>query len=185
MVPASLIKAGTDVRKLPRMARRSKRICRGLGVRPVVPPFEGRLVICALREAYGFLCEALSFETTRKHLCRAVIAIPNGTRSWRSQWTRNWFKWIRTRRSSSALARKEQGSAAWPDWSSLSTSIGLSSVRSPPKNAAGSRFCFGGFTWKHEDLIRAVFQGCGYSCEKLPVPNVAAFQMGKEYGNNG
>ena len=44
---------------------------------------------------------------------------------------------------------------------------------------------FGGFTWKHEDLIRAVFQGCGYSCEKLPVPNVAAFQMGKEYGNNG
>jgi predicted nucleotide-binding protein (sugar kinase/HSP70/actin superfamily) len=44
---------------------------------------------------------------------------------------------------------------------------------------------FGGFTWKHEDLIRAVFQGCGYSCEKLPVPNVAAFQIGKEYGNNG
>src|SRR5438477_204278 len=44
---------------------------------------------------------------------------------------------------------------------------------------------FGGFTWKHEDLIRAVFQGCGYRCEKLPVPNVAAFQTGKEYGNNG
>jgi len=44
---------------------------------------------------------------------------------------------------------------------------------------------FGGFTWKHEDLIRAVFQGCGYRCEKLPVPNVAAFQTGKEFGNNG
>ena len=44
---------------------------------------------------------------------------------------------------------------------------------------------FGGFTWKHEDLIRAVFQGTGYACEKLPVPNVAAFQIGKEYGNNG
>ena len=44
---------------------------------------------------------------------------------------------------------------------------------------------FGGFTWKHEDLIRAVFQGTGYNCEKLPVPNVAAFQIGKEYGNNG
>jgi predicted nucleotide-binding protein (sugar kinase/HSP70/actin superfamily) len=44
---------------------------------------------------------------------------------------------------------------------------------------------FGGFTWKHEDLIRAVFQGCGYTCEKLPVPNVSAFQIGKEYGNNG
>jgi predicted nucleotide-binding protein (sugar kinase/HSP70/actin superfamily) len=44
---------------------------------------------------------------------------------------------------------------------------------------------FGGFTWKHEDLIRAVFQGCGYNCEKLPVPDVPAFQIGKEYGNNG
>jgi predicted nucleotide-binding protein (sugar kinase/HSP70/actin superfamily) len=44
---------------------------------------------------------------------------------------------------------------------------------------------FGGFTWKHEDLIRAVFQGCGYNCEKLPVPDVPAFQTGKEFGNNG
>ena len=44
---------------------------------------------------------------------------------------------------------------------------------------------FGGFTWKHEDLIRAVFQGTGYRCEKLPVPDVPAFQIGKEYGNNG
>jgi len=44
---------------------------------------------------------------------------------------------------------------------------------------------FGGFTWKHEDLIRAVFQGCGYRCEKVPVPTVAAFQIGKEFGNNG
>src|ERR1035437_5106860 len=44
---------------------------------------------------------------------------------------------------------------------------------------------FGGFTWKHEDLIRAVFQGCGYRCEKLPVPDVPAFQIGKEVGNNG
>ena len=44
---------------------------------------------------------------------------------------------------------------------------------------------FGGLTWKHERVIQAVFQGCGYRCEILPVPNVAAFQMGKEYGNNG
>src|SRR5262249_49723279 len=44
---------------------------------------------------------------------------------------------------------------------------------------------FGGFAWKHEDLIRSVFQGCGYKCEKLPVPRVSAFQIGKEYGNNG
>src|SRR5215470_4748610 len=44
---------------------------------------------------------------------------------------------------------------------------------------------FGGLTWKHEKLIQAVFQGCGYKCEVIPTPNVAAFQTGKEYGNNG
>jgi predicted nucleotide-binding protein (sugar kinase/HSP70/actin superfamily) len=44
---------------------------------------------------------------------------------------------------------------------------------------------FGGLTWKHEELIKAVFQGNGYKCEVVPTPNVAAFQLGKEYGNNG
>ena len=44
---------------------------------------------------------------------------------------------------------------------------------------------FGGLTWKHEALIRAVFQGCGYKCEIVPCPDVPAFQIGKEYGNNG
>ena len=44
---------------------------------------------------------------------------------------------------------------------------------------------FGGLTWKHERVIQAVFQGCGYNCDILPVPNVNAFQLGKEYGNNG
>lgn len=44
---------------------------------------------------------------------------------------------------------------------------------------------FGGLTWKHEKLIQAVFRGSGYRCEILPVPDVAAFQLGKEYGNNG
>ena len=43
----------------------------------------------------------------------------------------------------------------------------------------------GGLTAKHEQFIRAVFQGCGYACEILPVPDQAAFQIGKEYGNNG
>ena len=50
---------------------------------------------------------------------------------------------------------------------------------------AHTTILFAGFTWKHEDLIRAVFQGCGYRCEKLPVPDVPAFQIGKEFGNNG
>lgn len=44
---------------------------------------------------------------------------------------------------------------------------------------------FGGLTWKHEKVIQAVFHGCGYKCEILPVPNVSGFQLGKEYGNNG
>jgi len=44
---------------------------------------------------------------------------------------------------------------------------------------------FGGLTWKHEKVIQAVFKASGYRCEILPVPNVAAFQLGKEYGNNG
>jgi predicted nucleotide-binding protein (sugar kinase/HSP70/actin superfamily) len=44
---------------------------------------------------------------------------------------------------------------------------------------------FGGLTWKHEELIRAVFRGSGYQCERVPVPDVPAFQIGKEYGNNG
>lgn len=44
---------------------------------------------------------------------------------------------------------------------------------------------FGGLTWKHEKVIQAVFEGSGYRCEIMPVPNVAAFQLGKEYGNNG
>ena len=44
---------------------------------------------------------------------------------------------------------------------------------------------FGGLTWKHEALIKAAFEGNGYRCATLPVPDVAAFQLGKEYGNNG
>lgn len=44
---------------------------------------------------------------------------------------------------------------------------------------------FGGLSLKHERVIHAVFEGCGYRCEILPTANVAAFQLGKEYGNNG
>ncbi|MBI4476759.1 MAG: activator of (R)-2-hydroxyglutaryl-CoA dehydratase [Acidobacteria bacterium] len=44
---------------------------------------------------------------------------------------------------------------------------------------------FGGLTSKHEWLIKSVFQAAGYKTEILPTPDVAAFQLGKEYGNNG
>jgi len=44
---------------------------------------------------------------------------------------------------------------------------------------------FGGLTWSHERLIKGAWEGLGYKCEVLPCPDVAAFQTGKEYGNNG
>ena len=44
---------------------------------------------------------------------------------------------------------------------------------------------FGGLTAKHEALIKGVFQAAGYRTEVLPTADVAAFQLGKEYGNNG
>ncbi|MBV9085407.1 MAG: hypothetical protein JOZ62_22250 [Acidobacteriaceae bacterium] len=44
---------------------------------------------------------------------------------------------------------------------------------------------FGGLTWKHEEMIKAVFRSSGYKCENIPTPVVADFQAGKEFGNNG
>jgi predicted nucleotide-binding protein (sugar kinase/HSP70/actin superfamily) len=43
----------------------------------------------------------------------------------------------------------------------------------------------GGLTWKHERLIKAVFQSADYKVEVLPTPDVPSFQLGKELGNNG
>jgi predicted nucleotide-binding protein (sugar kinase/HSP70/actin superfamily) len=50
---------------------------------------------------------------------------------------------------------------------------------------AHTTILFGGLTWKHEKLIRAVLENLGYRCEPLPTPDKRAFQLGKEYGNNG
>ena len=44
---------------------------------------------------------------------------------------------------------------------------------------------FGGLTWKHEKLVHGALEGLGYICEAVPTPDVAAFQTGKEFGNNG
>ncbi len=44
---------------------------------------------------------------------------------------------------------------------------------------------FGGLTWSHERLIKGAWEGLGYRCEVVPTPDVKAFQLGKEYGNNG
>ena len=43
----------------------------------------------------------------------------------------------------------------------------------------------GGLTWKHERLIKSVFQSAGYKVEIMPTPDVPSFQLGKEFGNNG
>jgi len=49
---------------------------------------------------------------------------------------------------------------------------------------AHTTLLFGGLTVKHEELIKGSLTGLGYKCEHLPVPNVQAFQIGKEQGNN-
>lgn len=50
---------------------------------------------------------------------------------------------------------------------------------------AHTTILFGGLTWKHEQLIQAFAEPLGYRFEPLPVPTVAGFQTGKEFGNNG
>jgi predicted nucleotide-binding protein (sugar kinase/HSP70/actin superfamily) len=44
---------------------------------------------------------------------------------------------------------------------------------------------FGGFTWKHERFIEAILRASGYRCQMLPTPDVEAFTVGREFGNNG
>ncbi|MBP9095112.1 MAG: activator of (R)-2-hydroxyglutaryl-CoA dehydratase [Ignavibacteria bacterium] len=44
---------------------------------------------------------------------------------------------------------------------------------------------FGGLTWKHEKLIQGALEGLGYKTEYVATPDKKAFQLGKEYGNNG
>ena len=44
---------------------------------------------------------------------------------------------------------------------------------------------FGGFTWKHERLIQAAFQGCGYHCQPLSNPTLSSYHLGRAFGNPG
>ncbi len=44
---------------------------------------------------------------------------------------------------------------------------------------------FGGLTWKHDGLVQSVLEGLGYTCRALRTPTVKAYQIGREYGNNG
>ncbi len=53
------------------------------------------------------------------------------------------------------------------------------------KDRANTTILFGGLTWKHEKLIKGALEGLGYKTDYIPVPDKKAFQLGKEYGNNG
>ena len=48
-----------------------------------------------------------------------------------------------------------------------------------------TKILFGGLTWKHERLIQGALEGIGYTSEYISVADKNAFQLGKEYGNNG
>lgn len=50
---------------------------------------------------------------------------------------------------------------------------------------ATTTILFGGLTWKHERLIQGALENQGYKCEYLPTPDKRAYQLGREYGNNG
>jgi predicted nucleotide-binding protein (sugar kinase/HSP70/actin superfamily) len=44
---------------------------------------------------------------------------------------------------------------------------------------------FGGLTWKHEKLVQGVLEALGHKAKPIETPDVRAFQLGKEFGNNG
>jgi predicted nucleotide-binding protein (sugar kinase/HSP70/actin superfamily) len=44
---------------------------------------------------------------------------------------------------------------------------------------------FGGLTANHERLVQAALQACGYRAEPLPAPDLAACEVGRQFGNNG
>jgi predicted nucleotide-binding protein (sugar kinase/HSP70/actin superfamily) len=52
-------------------------------------------------------------------------------------------------------------------------------------DAASTTILFGNLTPKHDALIEAVFQGCGYLCRALPTPRRANYETGVEYCNHG
>ncbi|HRI07225.1 MAG TPA: hypothetical protein PKW35_05370, partial [Nannocystaceae bacterium] len=71
-------------------------------------------------------------------------------------------------------------------------SVGVEShFKKPVENAftapqrSHTTLLFGGLTFRHEHLLKGVFESLGYKTAVVPTPNANAFQLGKEYGNNG
>ena len=50
---------------------------------------------------------------------------------------------------------------------------------------AETTILLGGLTRLHDVLIEATFLGAGYHCERLPVPDLACFHLGREFCDNG
>lgn len=44
---------------------------------------------------------------------------------------------------------------------------------------------FGGLTANHERLVQAALEACGYRAEPLPQPDLAACEIGRQFGNHG
>jgi len=85
----------------------------------------------------------------------------------------------------SGWRRNAAGYARSLAWTSPHIFIVRWSGRSRPEERDRVTILFGGFTWKHEDLIRAVFQGCGYRCEKLLCLTSRHSRPAKSSENNG
>lgn len=68
---------------------------------------------------------------------------------------------------------------------------GVQQYRRPPERPftieekSKTTILSGGLTSKHEKLIQAALQGEGYHFQALPTPTNGAFQVGKEFCNNG
>jgi predicted nucleotide-binding protein (sugar kinase/HSP70/actin superfamily) len=68
---------------------------------------------------------------------------------------------------------------------STCTSRSRSSMTFTAPQRPHTTLLFGGLTFRHEHLLKGVFESLGYKTAVVPTPNVNAFQLGKEYGNNG
>ncbi len=68
-----------------------------------------------------------------------------------------------------------------PAWPACANSTSRWSAVSRREERDRVTILFGGLTWKHEEMIKAVFRGSGYQCQNMPTPIVADFQAGKEY----
>lgn len=54
-----------------------------------------------------------------------------------------------------------------------------------PEERETTTILLGGFTMKHDLLVRAAIEGLGYKVQHLPTPQIQAYHTGREFCNNG